>query len=202
MKRLDLFEDALIVVTSDHGEEFLDHGMWEHQKTLYDEQLRVPLLLKLPRNGRGQRVSEQVSLLDVAPTILESLGIPRPPTFQGRSLLAASGREGGEAVPEAWAETEHTLDGSRKIALRRGASSEKAIFTIGDAGVAVELFDLARDPKELRNLDDRETMDILKTRLDAYLAEVDRRGKARGASPEVNLDPEDRERLRALGYLR
>jgi arylsulfatase A-like enzyme len=202
MKRLGLFDDALVVVTSDHGEEFLDHGMWEHQKTLYDEQLRVPLVLKLPRNERGRRAGEQVSLVDVAPTVLEALGIPRPATFQGRSLLAAAERASGEPIPEAWAETEHTLDGSRKIALRRGAASEKAIFTIADTGVAVELFDLARDPKELQNLDHRGALDVLKMRLDAYLAEVERRASARGASPEVNLDPEDREKLRALGYLR
>jgi arylsulfatase A-like enzyme len=202
MKRLGVFDEALIVVTADHGEEFLDHGRWEHQKTLYDEQLRIPLLLKLPRTERARRVSEQVSLLDVAPTILEGLRIRRPATFQGRSLIAAIESGSGEAVPEAWAETEHTLDGSRKIALRRGASSEKAIFTIGDAGVAFELFDLARDPEELRDLADRNARDALKARLDAYLAEVERRGKARGAIPEVHLDPEDLERLRALGYLR
>jgi arylsulfatase A-like enzyme len=202
MKRFGVFDDALIVVTSDHGEEFLDHGSWEHQKTLYEEQLRVPLLLKLPRTERARRVSEQVSLLDVAPTILEALSVPRPSTFQGRSLLAAIEHAGGDTPPEAWAETEHTLDGSRKIAVRRGASSEKAIFTVGDGGVAIELFDLARDPEELAKLDDPEAMDVLKTRLEAYLAEVGRRGKARGASPDVNLAPEDLERLRSLGYLR
>ena len=53
----DLLENTLIVISSDHGEEFLDHGDWEHQKTLYEEQLRVPLLLKLPGSDRsGERV--------------------------------------------------------------------------------------------------------------------------------------------------
>ncbi len=84
MKRLEMFDKALVVVTSDHGEEFGDHGGWEHQKTLYDEQLRVPLLVKLPGGeARGRRVGEQVSLLDIAPTVVEYLGLPSPTFFSG-----------------------------------------------------------------------------------------------------------------------
>ncbi|HJS74456.1 MAG TPA: sulfatase, partial [Vicinamibacteria bacterium] len=129
MKRLGVFENALVVVTSDHGEEFLDHGAWEHQKTLYEEQLRIPLLIKLPGSSvSSQRVKGQVSLIDVAPTVLDVVGIGAPETFEGRSLLDAA-RTGEAAESEAWAETEHTLDGSRKIAARRGDSGEKAIFT-------------------------------------------------------------------------
>ncbi|MGH9392181.1 MAG: sulfatase, partial [Vicinamibacteria bacterium] len=206
MKRLDLFENALIVVTSDHGEEFLDHGQWEHQKTLYEEQLRIPLIVKLPKvlnhpsGATGpRRVSGQVSLVDVAPTMLDALGVPAPPSFEGRSLLAARGSEAAEV--EAWAETEHTLDGSRKIALRRGASGTKSIFTLTEGDLQVELFDLAGDPRELKRLNDDGSRESLESRLAEYLAEAARRrgGKTR---PEVKLDPEDLERLRALGYMR
>jgi arylsulfatase A-like enzyme len=203
MKRLGVFENALLVVASDHGEEFLDHGQWEHQKTLYEEQLRVPLMIKLPNaEMRSRRVSGQVSLVDVAPTVLEAQGIPAPPTFEGRSLLGAArgrGSEGGEA--EAWAETEHTIDGSRKIALRRGASGKKAIFTLTESGVTLELFDLGRDPAETARLDAGGSREAFETRLAAYLAEAEARrgGKTR---PPVDLDPQDLERLRSLGYVK
>ncbi len=201
MKRLGVFENALVVVTSDHGEEFLDHGQWEHQKTLYEEQLRVPLLIKFPNAAMGsRRVIGQVSLVDVAPTVLDALGVPAPPTFEGRSLLdAARGSESAEA--EAWAETEHTIDGTRKVALRRGASGEKAIFTLRKSGLEIELFDLERDPREKERLDAAASREALESRLAAYLAEAEARrgGKTR---PPVDLDPEDLERLRSLGYVR
>ena len=202
MKRLDLFENALVVVTSDHGEEFLDHGQWEHQKTLYEEQLRIPLIVKLPKAAMGsRRVSGQVSLVDVAPTVLHALGIAAaPPSFEGRNLLDAA--RGGEAREmEAWAETEHTIDGSRKIALRRGASGKKSIFTLLEGDLHIELFDLGRDPREMDRLDDGGSREALESRLAEYLAEAAARrgGKTR---PEVELDPEDLERLRALGYLK
>jgi arylsulfatase A-like enzyme len=203
MKRLGVFENALVVVTSDHGEEFLDHGQWEHQKTLYEEQLRIPLVVKLPNGHPGaaepRRVSGQVSLVDVAPTVLEVIGIPAPPSFEGRSLLTARDTDAGEA--EAWAETEHTLDGSRKIALRRGASGTKSIFTLNEGDLQIELFDLGRDPREMERLDDAGSGESLERRLAEYLAEsaARRGGKTR---PEVELDPDDLERLRSLGYLK
>jgi arylsulfatase A-like enzyme len=197
MKRIGVFDNSLLVVTSDHGEEFLDHGQWEHQKTLYEEQLRVPLLIKFPEGAKvpPRRVREQVSLVDVAPTVLEALGAARPGTFEGRSLLGEAGRE------EAWAETEHTLDGSHKVAVRRGASSEKAIFTVKDGRVSIELFDLGRDAKEASALDPAVSRAALEARLDAYLKAARQRhaGKIR---PEVVLSPEDLGRLRSLGYVK
>jgi arylsulfatase A-like enzyme len=203
MKRVGVFENAMVVVTSDHGEEFLDHGLWEHQKTLYEEQVRVPLLIKFPEgvSVRRRLVSDQVSLVDVAPTILDTLGAPLPPTFEGRSLLGAARGLKAEDVAEAWAETEHTLDGSHKVAVRRGASSEKVIFTLKDGGVEIELFDLKRDPGERSSLDAAGARTALEGRLRAYLAssEARRSGKTR---PEVELSPEDLERLRALGYVK
>jgi arylsulfatase A-like enzyme len=199
MKRLDLFDKALVIVTSDHGEEFLDHGDWEHQKTLYEEQLRVPLLVKLPGSERsGERVGRQVSLIDVAPTICDLLGIAAPQSFQGTSLLGA-GTEGER--PEAWAETEHTLDGSHLVSLRRGADAVKAIFRIKNDGTSTTLFDLASDPMEKTGLDDPRTRARFQARLESFLADVEARREGKGESPPVTLDEEELERMRALGYV-
>ncbi len=201
MKRLGVFEKAVIVVTSDHGEEFLEHGEWEHQKTLYEEQLRIPLLVKLPGSAMGsRRVKGQVSLMDVAPTVLDVLGVKAPETFEGRSLLDAA-RSGEAAESEAWAETEHTIDGSRKLASRRGAAGEKAIFTLKGEGLEIELFDLREDPNEKERLELSGGGPALQRRLVNYLADAEvRRGGRR--RPPVELGPEDLERLRALGYVR
>ena len=62
---------------ADHGEEFLDHGLWLHGRSLFDELIRVPLVVKFPRNAwAGRRVAEQVQGLDIVPTVLEALGVP------------------------------------------------------------------------------------------------------------------------------
>ncbi|HXV61058.1 MAG TPA: sulfatase [Vicinamibacteria bacterium] len=195
MKRLGVFEESIIVVTSDHGEEFLEHGGWEHQKTLYEEQLRIPLVVKLPLSlgHPNGRVEAQVSLIDVAPTVAQVLGVEVPETFQGRSLL-----DGDEPV-EAWSETEHTLDGSHLIAMRRGASGDKVIYTLKGNEVGVRVFDLLADPEE-RNGEEGDS-GRLSQALDAYLTAATARRAGKSASPKVELTPEEVERLRALGYI-
>ena len=142
----------------------------------------------------------QVSLVDVAPTVLDALGVLSPVTFEGRSLLAAA--RGGEAAEaEAWAETEHTIDGSRKIAVRRGASGAKSIFTVKESSLQIELFDLGRDPRETATLEAGGSRSALERRLrPIWRRPVPRR--AGKTAPPVELNPEDLERLRSLGYVR
>ena len=83
-----LYDDALIVIASDHGESLGGHGEETHGVFLYDETIRVPLLLKLPQNqNAGKRVSARARLVDIAPTILEIAGVPIPSQMQGQSLL-------------------------------------------------------------------------------------------------------------------
>lgn len=204
MKRLGIFDKTLVVVTSDHGEEFLEHGSWEHQKTLYEEQLRVPLIVKFPDGeGGGTRVSEQVTLLDVAPTVADVMEISVPDSFHGVSLQ-------GELDPERelWAETEHTIDGTHKLSLRRGSGESKAIFSIERSEVVsegetveTELYDLETDPGELDELDDDAIRRRAEARLREYLDTVAEKREGKGDSPSVDLDPEERERLRSLGYI-
>lgn len=89
LRRLGLLDRAVIVVTSDHGEEFGEHGSMEgHQWTLYDEVLHVPLLVAAPEVQPGTRIAPIVESIDIAPTLLEWAGIETPPSYQGRSLHA------------------------------------------------------------------------------------------------------------------
>ncbi len=198
MKRLDLYDPAMIVVTSDHGEEFLEHGAWEHQKTLFEEQLRIPLVVKYPNNeGRGLRVAEQVSLIDVAPTIAEVMGLPIPGVFAGRDL-----REHDGSKRELWAETEHTVDGSVKRALRRGAGEAKAIFSNHEDRLDVEIYRLGVDPGELTSDAREDERRAFERRLEAFLESARKARTQADETPRVVLDPEELERLEALGYIR
>jgi arylsulfatase A-like enzyme len=191
---------TLVVVTSDHGEEFLEHGSWEHQKTLYEEVLRIPLVVAGP-GVVPRREPAQVSLLDVAPTVLAWAGLAAPAGFQGRSLLSPPGDR------EAYGETDHSPDRTRKLFLRAGQSRWKAVLSLDGAStpaappkvVREEWYDLAADPGETRSVPPAPAAaDAIRSRaLDRWRA--GRRTDA-PARP-VCLSPEQTERLRALGYI-
>lgn len=195
LKARGLDAGTLVVVSSDHGEEFLDHGSWEHQKTLYEEVVRVPLVVRGP-GVAPRREPRQASLLDVAPTILAWAGLPPLPGQQGQSLLSPLPER------ETYGETDHTTDGSHKLFLRGGASRWKAILALRPdrpEPLSEEWFDLAKDAAESRDQRPREAVAaaIRQRAIDRW-----REGRARGSgAPPVTLTPEQRERLRALGYV-
>jgi arylsulfatase A-like enzyme len=185
----------LVLVTSDHGEEFLEHGSWEHQKTLYEEVVRIPLLLWGP-GVAPRRESAQTSLLDVAPTVLTWAGVPVPAPMQGRSLLARAGDR------EEYGETDHTVDGTHKLFLRGGARRWKTILSLDREGASVrgeEWYDLSVDSGESRSVPPPPATADAMRRLALQRWKAARRLGA--GAPAVNLSPEQRERLRALGYV-
>ncbi len=141
--------NALFVVTSDHGEEFGEHGGQFHGTTLYEEVTRVPLLIRTP-DRRTAVVSDAVSLLDLTPTLLDVLGIKAPPGLSGRSLgPALAGKRLSEPPPPVFSEA--TQLASKSMILDDGWK----LIHDGDYGTW-ELYDLGNDPGELRNLYDRE----------------------------------------------
>ena len=141
--------DALFVVTSDHGEEFGEHGGQFHGTTLYEEVTRVPLLIRTPDRRRGV-VKDAVSLLDLAPTLLDVLGIKAPPALSGRSLAPAlTGESLPEPPPPVFSEA--TQLASKIMVLEDGWK----LIHDRDNGTW-ELYDLGNDPGEMRNLYDRE----------------------------------------------
>jgi arylsulfatase A-like enzyme len=194
---------TLTVVTSDHGEEFGEHGSMEgHQWTLYDEVIRVPLLLRGPGVEAGV-VDALVSTLDIAPTLLDLLGVAAPDSFAGHSLrpLLADGAPVRELV---FAETRRM---NRRFALRD--PRRKLVYTqpgrtpFGEPiQGGFELYDLVSDPAEQRNLwpEERLTARPLVADLEAFMAQI---GRDSGAPPpdRVEFGRDERDRLRALGYL-
>jgi arylsulfatase A-like enzyme len=195
LRRRGLDRSTLVVVTADHGEEFLDHGSWGHGRTLYEEIIRVPLVVHGP-GVAPRREAAQASLLDVAPTILAWAGLPRPAHFQGRSLLEPAGAR------ETFGDKGHAKGGARKLFLRGGKAGLKLVLSLDpkqDRVSGEEWFDLAADPAERRPTRPAEAeADAMRRRALSRWREARARGSAGRA---VGLTPEQIERLEALGYV-
>jgi arylsulfatase A-like enzyme len=155
LEKRDLRDNTLIVFLSDHGEEFNDHGGFEHGHTLYDELIKVPLMFSLPGQlPENVRVSQQVRLLDVVPTILSVLGI-RPWThLEGADLMPLISGEGepksggASLLPSGFAYSESMLYGTEKKSVT--AYPWKLIYDTVTEEEA--LLNLAQDPGEKTDL--------------------------------------------------
>ncbi len=146
LKALGLYQDALVVFLADHGEEFLDHGGWLHGRSLFDELVRIPLVVKFPGNrGAGTRVARQVQGIDVAPTVLEAMRLALAPDLSGRPLQRALERD--EPARPALAEISHR--GFVAHGVRTEAEKFIRRFSPHDDEL---LFDLKSDPREQVNV--------------------------------------------------
>jgi arylsulfatase A-like enzyme len=139
-----LTEDTLVVVTSDHGDEFFEHGNKGHAQTLFDEVLMVPLIMRLPgRIEAGLRVPEQVGHLDIAPTLASFAGLRADPSDEGRDLRTALTR--GEALPRRGAVSSLNRTG-RLLSYRNPGM--KYLVHRGRSEITERLYDLSTDPEE------------------------------------------------------
>src|SRR5439155_26009665 len=86
LKRQGIYDSALIILSSDHGESLGEHGKWMHGASLYDTEIHVPLIVKVPGQRRGKRVADAVQTIDIFPTVLHVLGIPAPRPLDGTIL--------------------------------------------------------------------------------------------------------------------
>lgn len=191
LARTGRLDNTIVVVTADHGEQFLEHGEFGHGNLPYDEEARIPLIVRTPeRFGFTPGVRRQpANLLDVGPTLLELAGLEADPTARGRSLVAALGgtdAPGGAVLTQtdrAWA--------------ARGARHKLIRFTAGRQ----EFYELASDPGEL---DDRAAAGCTGpcAALADFLTQLaGRLETGGGTSSGVELTAEETEQLRSLGYL-
>ena len=188
LKRSGIYDRAIILLLSDHGEGLGDHGEQEHGILLYREALHVPLVLKLPGSRKaGTRVQRPVGLIDVVPTIAALLKLAPSASLKGASLLDRQRRGSGEAI---YSETYYPR-------IHFGWSQLRSIVDARHHyidGPKPELYEIVRDP--------RETTDAL--RADATVAramkgELD--GYPTAFSEPGHVDPGVADKLRALGYL-
>jgi len=223
LEDLGLASRTLFIVTADHGEAFLEHGLLEHGGRLHEEVVRVPLLFAGPGIPADRRIATPVAHVDLLPTILELLAIPVPGWAEGRSLVGlATGRdpESGFAGRALFSETraKQALAAERRMIpfeapafMVRQGSRKLLRYPDGAGGFRYELYDVARDPGERRDLypTEGEAAAPLRALLDGYDAagqahrdRIDASAGADGAPQEtVPLDPGQEEKLRALGYL-
>jgi arylsulfatase A-like enzyme len=214
LERRRFLDNAVVVITADHGEEFKEHGLIGHEKSLYEEAVRIPLIMLVPGRTERADVDQIVSLVDVTPTLADLAGAPIPPAFEGRSFKGTliddpnrwrllswlAGRPGGDGAPGS-AYTELIKNADRDA--KRFTPHEHAIVVgrhklIVGTGGEHEYYDLGADPaeKDPNGLSEAER----NTLLTAYDL-VRSRARARAAPRNVQeLDPETRERMRALGY--
>jgi arylsulfatase A-like enzyme/Tfp pilus assembly protein PilF len=192
LKKLGIYDKAVVVLLSDHGEGLNEHGERQHGIFLYRETLQVPLLLKLPGGERkGETIAAPVGLADVAPTLLAFAGVTRPPEMTGLPLLdVLDGRGGRAPAREVYSETFYPR-------LHLGWSDLASLM--GDRyhyieGPDPELYDLARDHGETVNLRDQERRTFAALR--AAMKPFDRT-----LAPPRAADQETAQKLAALGYL-
>ncbi len=200
---------TLVVLTSDHGEELYQHNhFFLHAWSIYDSVLRVPLVLRLPGVlPAGKRVDGVIRIEDVAPTILELVGVTTPESFEGESLLPAiragsadSSRfvisELGPGIVSLRSDRWHYIynpKGYSSPATIDGDRGDRGLFQIETE----ELYDVARDPRETRNLaaDRPEVAAELRERAERWLAEDE------SDFQPYDVNPQLLEELRAMGYV-
>ncbi|HEY5659084.1 MAG TPA: sulfatase [Myxococcota bacterium] len=186
-------EDTIVVLVSDHGEEFWDHGGFEHGHSMFQELLRVPMIVWGP-GIPPQRIAEPVSIADVFPTALEALGLPAVEALASRSLWGVLTR--GEAPPVQDLIAEGNLYGPEHKSLIRWP--HKLVFDVESR--RAKLFDLEADPSETRDIAAAQPA-LAKALLSALDAQLREASLARMQHRAADLDESTKEKLRALGYL-
>jgi arylsulfatase A-like enzyme len=202
LKSEGLYDDAMIIVVADHGEEFWDHGGFEHGHTLYDELVRVPLVIKFPGSVKvaARAVDSQVRTIDVMPTVFDCLHVVQPSTFIGESLL---GLARGDAHDDRPAFSESLLYGKRRVAWRTGRYTyiqniEEGIDSVGAT------FEWATDPGERKNLSETrpDVAVALRQECLSFYFGLLKQAKSMSALEPVDMSPEEVKRLKSLGYIR
>ena len=209
-----VWDNTLFIVLADHGEELGEHGSWQHDQSVYQELIRVPLVIRFPRNQfAGTRVSQPVTLLDVAPTIVDYLGATELAAgFRGRSLLPLIQEKPEGGADESSMRVTAVRDNRKKYYRPHKENRGDLNVVIRQGGwkgvwnaeiESFELYDLERDPGEIENVSAAEP-ELVEDMLDfaqSWLAGCEAVAMESFTEDELRLDEETRQRLETLGYI-
>lgn len=198
LKSQGVYDKSLLVFMADHGESLGEHKELHHGFFIYESSMRIPLIFKLP-DGRfaGQRVANTVRSIDIAPTILQSVDVRPPPSFQGESLQAMiAGKRAGLDLP-IYLETHYPKVHFNWSPLFGYVSGRFKYVEAPDA----EFYDLDKDPSELSNA--IASNQAMAGKLKAELGSLQARYTAlvKDSEKQTQVDPETLARLKSLGYV-
>ncbi len=213
IKSLGLYQEALIIFNSDHGESFGEHNYFRHGRRLYNSTVHVPLMIKLPHNWLKNIVRrENISLLDIGPTILSVLNIPCPSHMEGISLFKEGSRFlDRQILLETYAGTVHLKRNNKKYHLkikpiRYGIidGSSKIIYNIKEK--TFEAYRVTEDPFESQNIFVKEisTLDPMKKQLENRLQRMSKYieyNRMYRLNQTSDISKEDFDMLKSLGYI-
>lgn len=193
---LPALDTFLVVVTADHGEEYLDHGDLGHGFNIYDETIGIPLVVRPPGGGRHSTSNQRVSLIDLAPTLASIADTERAAMWQGHQIFDSA----GVSIPVPSRELIAELDRFRGLSFSTLIGEGSKLIIKHDTE-AIELYDLAGDPHERSNraaTTAPEELGATVQRLKRRLAEL----RSHAPDPEiVVVDPDTEKALKALGYV-
>ena len=205
LKRMGLWDNTLVILSADHGEAFGEHGLYYHSHSLYEEEIRVPCVVKPPHFGAsGREIAGLVRNMDISPTILDYCGVTAPENIQGRTLRPFIVSQQNPHLPSCL-ETHSAQKKKHLMAYR--TEDHKLIDQL--PAEATELYDLKADPEERNNLltagpsGGGQSIPELENHLRREMLTA--LGVTSPAELELGnvtaMDPETRERLKALGYI-
>ena len=198
LREMGLYNNTVIIVMADHGEEFSEHGtVANHGHTLYNELLRVPLIVRVP-DAAPNEISEPVSTIDVMPTILSILHVPTDGLMQGVDLTKNSHH--GDIF------SEFRYSRAGKKMLISGDMKVIVTYDSGNASTGVETYNLTQDPLERNPIKEtnetKPLIDSLLAKLEnQILVDEETKHTLYSTNPRVEIDEETKKQLQSLGYM-
>lgn len=200
LKSAGLWDTSVIVLWSDHGEEFWEHGDWEHGQSLHNELLHIPLIIRLPGQTEGRRIPQPVSLLDVMPTLLDLCELRRPAGLRGRSLGPLLKMRPSRGI----APFKVYLEGPYRGAIRKGLMTSRYKLIYNTYQGTFSLYDLHSDPGEqhdIHGMPGAPDTSAVEAELREWCEEMlDVMAPYRKAKPEP-MSVTTRKQLKDLGYV-
>ncbi len=203
LKQRGLYDDTLIVFTSDHGEEFHEHGGWWHGLSLYDEQIKIPLMMKLPGNAaKGQYINDLARHVDIAPTLAKFAGLQSSEKWQGQPLLTdqmTSNNQGVEFVHSHLDFEGIQLQSLRSMRTKYIQSNENKRHYAPE-----EMYDLTADPGEQTNIvadgAHSDELGVMKLQLQSMNEAIQKGAVPASSLNTSEMSEETKAQMKALGY--